>query len=169
MAPARRHRGARGGSTAHGFQLGDLLVDLGAVERVRPAGEVPIVIEQRLVDRAHLPVALGDVEQQARVGLHLVRTSKRGDGFFVAPESIQAVADRAVRLHLGFLRARRWRGSLGGRARGRRAARCRRREGHDRPDSRRLGRADGRRGDQQRQGRSSNPRERNQPKHPNPL
>jgi hypothetical protein len=170
MAPARRHRGARGGATAHGLQLGDLLIDLGTIERVRPAREVSIVIEERLVDRAHLAVALGDVEEQARVSLHFVRTSKRRDGFFVTPEPIQAVADRAVRLHFGFLLARRGRGRLGGRSWRRRGARRRRSQGHDRAgSSRRLGRADGRRSDQQRQGRSSNQRERNQPKHPNPL
>src|SRR6185436_4431982 len=43
------------------FQLDDLFFDVGAIERVWPAREVTVVIEQRLIDRAQLPVAFGDV------------------------------------------------------------------------------------------------------------
>ena len=48
-----------------------------AIECVGPAGEVAIVIEERLIDGADLAVALGDVVEQPCVGLHLVGAPER--------------------------------------------------------------------------------------------
>jgi hypothetical protein len=107
------------------LELRDLGLDLVAVGRLGRDREVAAVEVQRLVDEPELPVALGDVVEEARVGPQLVGAPEGGDRLLSLAAVEEPLAARRLAFDLGVQGAGRGRRERSGGRAGRRRRGCR--------------------------------------------
>ncbi len=142
FAPAPRTRSGdetrwrRGGrrTGAQPLELAHPLLRGVAIGSLGGAGQIAVVVKQRLLGGAELAVRLGDLEEERGIGAQLVGAAVLGDRLLIPPELIEPVPLGDVLVDLGL------RGRGGARRRrcrrDHRCRRCRRGLGRRRPAGR---------------------------------